>query len=392
MRVALPGERVPRRDCAAVNLHHGLGKCDREGISEALLHLQLVMRHTQRQLIFAPRAGAALGPELFELREAAIPQPGPGQVLIRTLLLSCDPAQVGWLMSGNRYAPKIVAGDVMRAWGAGHVVASRHPDFQVGDRVWGTLAWQEYVVSDGTGVLPLQHIPHDMALSVPLGVGGINGMTAYIGIIELCATRAGELVVVSSAAGATGGAAVQIARGLGARVVGIAGGPRKQSFVRELLGAVDCIDYKAESMRERCPPSVDVYFDNVGGATLDALMGTMADNGRIALCGASAQYAGEPLSGASLQQVLARTLRVQGFVLYQYAARFAEISAQLFEWVRSGQLHAYEDLAYGLEAAPSALQGLFRGQNIGKQLVVLEGAAELEPKLTAGSQSPRQRV
>ena len=276
----------------------------------------------------------------------------------------------------------------MRAWGAGHVVASRHPDFAVGDRVWGTLGWQEYVVSDGTGVLPLQHIPRDIALSVPLGVGGINGITAYIGIVELCATRAAELVVVSSAAGATGSAAVQIARGLGARVIGIAGGPRKQNFVRELLGAVDCIDYKAESVRERCPSGVDVYFDNVGGATLDALMGAMADSGRIALCGASAQYAGEPLSGANLQQVLARTLRLQGFVLYQYAARFAEISAQLFDWVRCGRLQAYEDLAYGLEAAPSALMRLFQGQNIGKQLVVLEGAAELEPNLTAATRTP----
>lgn len=340
------------------------------------------MATTQQQLVFAPRPSAGLGPELFEPREAPIPEPCTGQVLVRNMILSCDPAQVGWLMSGNRYAPKVATGEVMRAWGAGHIVASKHPRFSVGDRVWGTLGWEQYSLSDGTGVLPLQQIPRDIALSVPLGVGGINGMTAYIGLVELCATTARDLVVVSSAAGATGSAAVQIARALGARVIGIAGGARKGAFVRS-LGASACIDYKAESVAERCPSGVDVYFDNVGGITLDALLGAMADGGRIALCGASAQYAGEPLSGANLQLVLARTLRLQGFMLYQYAARFEHISAQLLDWVRSGQLHAHEDLAFGLAAAPGALMRLFQGLNVGKQLVVLEGAAELEANLTA---------
>ena len=298
-------------------------------------------------------------------------------------------------MSGHRYAPKVAAGEVMRAWGAGHVVASKHPHFRVGDRVWGTLGWQQYALSDGTGVLPLRQIPRDIALSVPLGAGGINGMTAYIGLVELCGTAAADQVVVSSAAGATGSAAVQIARALGADVIGIAGGARKVSFVRS-LGASACIDYKAESVAERirglCPSGVDVYFDNVGGSTLDALLGAMADNGRIALCGASAQYAGEPLSGANLQLVLARTLRLQGFMLYQHAARFEQISERLLEWVRSGELQAHEDLAYGLAAAPGALMRLFQGLNVGKQLVVLEGARELEPNLTAVEERSRGAV
>jgi hypothetical protein len=345
------------------------------------------MSKTQRQLIFSPRPGAPLGPELFELRESPLPRPDSGQVLIRNLVLSCDPAQVGWLMGGNHYAPKIAVGEVMRAWGAGHVISSKHPSFKVGDRVWGTLGWQEYALSDGSGVLPLQHIPQDIPLSVPLGVGGINGITAHIGLVDLCATRTTDQVVVSSAAGATGSAALQIAQNLGARVIGIAGGPRKAAFVRDILGAVECVDYKAggvaERVRELCPAGVDVYFDNVGGTTLDVLLGAMADNGRIALCGASAQYAGESLSGAQLHQVLARTLRVQGFVLYQHADRYRVIAAQLCDWVRSGRLQAYEDLAYGLEAAPGALMRLFQGLNVGKQLVVLEGAAGLESNLTA---------
>lgn len=353
------------------------------------MHPWGVMSNRNRQLIFAPRPGVGLGPELFQLREAPVPEPAAGEVLIRTLILSCDPAQVGWLMSGHRYAAKVRPGEVMRAWGAGHVVRSRDPRFAEGDRVWGTLGWQDYALSDGSGVLPLRHVPRDMALSVPLGVCGINGMTAYIGMVDLCGAHDGERVVVSSAAGATGSAAVQIARNLGARVIGIAGGPHKTRFVREQLGADACVDYKAEDVsgrvRELCPGGVDVYFDNVGGATLDALLGSMAEGGRIALCGATAQYAGEPLSGAHFQLVLARTLRVQGFVVYQHAARFDAIAEQLGGWFRRGQLRAIEDLAVGLEAAPSALLRLFQGQNLGKQLVVLEGSRAREAQLTVGA-------
>jgi NADPH-dependent curcumin reductase CurA len=306
--------------------------------------------------------------------------------LIRNLVLSCDPAQVGWLMSDTRYASKLKSGDVMRAWGAGHVVESRHPDFAAGDRVWGTLGWQDYTLSDGTGVLPLRKIAAETALSVPLGVGGINGVTAHIGLVELCRVRAGDQVVVSTAAGATGSAAVQIARNLGARVIGIAGGASKCQFVREQLGAAACIDYKAEAVSARvaelCPSGVDVYFDNVGGATLDAMLAVMAHEGRIALCGASAQYAGEHPSGANLGQVLARTLSLRGFVLYQHLAGFEAISQHLCAAVRSGQLHAREDLVFGLSNAPAALLRLFQGSNLGKQLIVLEQAAEREAHLT----------
>ena len=347
------------------------------------------MPDMQRQLVFAPQPGhtAQLGPELFELREVPIAQPAADQVLVRNLVLSCDPAQVGWLMSASRYAPQLKPGEVMRAWCAGHVVESRHPGFKAGDRVWGTLGWQEYALTDGEGILPLRHIPPDCALSLPLGAAGINGVTAYLGLVDMCRTQAREQVVVSSAAGATGSAAVQIARNLGARVIGIAGGPDKCRFVRQQLGAADCIDYKVEKVAARlaalCPNGVDVYFDNVGGATLDVLLGQMAHSGRIALCGATAQYAGEAASGTNLSQILARSLSVQGFLLYQQLGRFEAISQQLQAWARSGQLRAIEDIEHGLERAPAALLRLFQGQNVGKQLVVLDGAAELDDKLSA---------
>lgn len=277
----------------------------------------------------------------------------------------------------------------MRAWCAGHVVESRHPGFKAGDRVWGTLGWQEYALSDGEGILPLLHIPSDSALSLPLGAAGINGVTAYLGLVDICRTQARDQVVVSSAAGATGSAAIQIARNLGARVIGIAGGPDKCRFVRQQLGAAGCIDYKLENVAARlgalCPNGVDVYFDNVGGATLDVLLGQMAHSGRIALCGATAQYAGEAASGTNLSQILARTLSVQGFLLYQQRARFDAISQQLYAWARSGQLRAIEDIEHGLERAPVALLRLFQGRNVGKQLVVLDHAAELDDKLTVSA-------
>ncbi|HET8936483.1 MAG TPA: NADP-dependent oxidoreductase [Polyangiales bacterium] len=345
------------------------------------------MPSTHRQLIFAPRPGATtFSPELFELREAPIPKVQDGQVLIRNLVISADPAQVGWLMSATRYAPKVNAGEVMRAWSAGHVVESRHPRFSVGDRVWGTLGCQDYALSDGTGLIPLSQIPADIALSLPLGIAGINGITAHLGIVDVCRTRAEELVVVSTAAGATGSAAVQIARNLGARVIGIAGGANKCRFVRDVLGAADCIDYKSEDVKARltalCPEGVNVYFDNVGGRTLDAVLANIAHGGRIALCGATAQYAGECAS-ANFGQILRHALTVQGIVMYEHAARFQAISHGLFAGLRSGQLHAHEDLAFGLENVPSALLRLFQGHNLGKQLVVLDGAAQVEPKLTA---------
>jgi NADPH-dependent curcumin reductase CurA len=339
-----------------------------------------------RQLIFTPRPNATLGPDLFELRETPIPAVQDGQALIRNLVISADPAQVGWLMTATRYAPKVKAGEVMRAWCAGHVVESRHPRFRVGDRVWGTLGCQDYALSNGTGLIPLSLIPRDIALSAPLGIAGINGITAHLGIVDVCRTRAEDTVVVSTAAGATGSAALQIARNLGARVIGIAGGADKCRFVRERLGAADCIDYKSENVQARlaalCPEGIDVYFDNVGGRTLDAVLANMAHGGRLALCGATAQYAGEP-SSASFAHILARALTVQGIVMYEQSARFDAIGAQLYAGLRSGQLQAHEDLVFGLDQVPAALQRLFQGQNLGKQLVVMEDAARFEANLTA---------
>jgi len=338
-----------------------------------------------RQLVFEPKAGVGLGPELFSLRTQPVREPGPGEVLVRNLILSCDPIQVGWLMSSSRYASQIAPQEVMRVWGAGHVVASGHEQFRVGDRVWGTVGWEDYTTTDAGGIQPLSKVADDLPLSVVLGIGGLNGISAYVGLVDICGVRAGERVVVSTAAGATGSAAVQIARALGAQVVGIAGTEPKCQFVRDVLGAQACIHYKSEDLRARLaeiyPAGVEVYFDNVGGVTLDTLLGSMASEGRVALCGATSQYSGETPAFVNVGSIAVLTLSVRGFVVFQFRQRFDAVLAQLHAWLRSGHLHSHEDLAHGLLSAPDALARLFQGQNVGKQLVVMEGASELEPRL-----------
>lgn len=336
-----------------------------------------------RELAYAPSPEQGYA---FELRTRAVPALKAGEVLVRNLMFSCDPTQFAWLNGGNSYAPRIRAGDVMRAWAAGRVVASRHPDFEPGQRVWGTCGWQDYSISDGSGILPLAHIPDDIPLSYPLGLTGISGVTAHLGMIEIGRVAVGDTVVVSSAAGATGSVAAQLARNRGARVIGIAGGADKCRWLLDGLQLTAAIDYKSGELEQRlaehCPNGIDVYFDNVGGPTLDAVLGRMADHGRIALCGATSLYGG---SSASLQHglmILARRLTVRGFVIMDHRDRFAAISAELTAAARSGQLTTREDIAQGLEAAPSALLRLLEGKNIGKQLVQLEAAAS-EPMLCA---------
>jgi NADPH-dependent curcumin reductase len=337
-----------------------------------------------RELTFAPRPEK---PFSYDLRIQPLRALQDGEVLVRNLLLSCDPTQMAWLGGGSSYAPPVRPGDVMRAWTAGHVIESRRPGFASGDRVWGTMGWQDYSISDGDGILPLAPVPADIPLSYPLSVTGINGVTAHLGVVDIGGVRAGETVVISTAAGATGSAAAQIARSCGARVIGIAGGKKKCEWLTRGLELAGAIDYKNEDVEARldelCGGGVDFYFDNVGGPTLDTVLARMAANGRIALCGATSQYGGTPTPLRNGMAMLARTLTVRGMLLMNHLDRFAAISAELTEAARAGSLVAKEDVLHGLENAPGALLRLFEGKNLGKQLVVLEDAASLEPNLLA---------
>ncbi len=312
----------------------------------------------------------------FEWREEAVPSIRDGQFLVHNLWLSCDPTQRGW-MEFDTYLPAIPIGDVMRSASAGQVIESKHPGFARGDLVSGAFDWQDYAVSDGSGLVPPMKIPPGVDLPTALSLFGITGLTAYFGLLDIGAPKAGETVVVSGAAGSTGSLAAQIAKIKGARVIGIAGGAKKCEWLTKDLGLDAAIDYRGENVaariRELCPHGVDVYFDNVGGEILDAVLARLAMAARIVLCGAISVYndfAHMPGIRNYVSLIL-RSATMRGFLVFSYAARFPEAIAELGAWARAGKIKNQVDVMTGLENAPDALRRLFTGENLGKQLVKL---------------------
>ena len=331
-----------------------------------------------RQLVLKSRPQGMVSPDNFDLIETPVPSPEAGEVLVRNLLLSCDPTQRGW-MSIDTYLPAVRIGEVMRAGAAAEVVESNHESFQRGQLVQGMFGWQDYCLArPGTATAPTPLIP-GVSPEVALSVLGLNGLTAYFGLIEIGRPKQGETVVVSAAAGATGSAAGQIAKALGCRVVGLAGGPDKCRRVLE-LGFDAAIDYKGEDvparLRELCPNGIDVYFDNVGGPILDAVLARLALAGRIVLCGGISVYNNDrPTPGPSNYLTLvSRRGRMEGFIVLDYLPRAAEAIPVLMGWMAEGKLKHEIDLVEGLENAPAALARLFKGENHGKQLVKIADA------------------
>ncbi len=311
----------------------------------------------------------------FQVTEEPIPQPGEGQVLVRNLFLSLDPAMRGWMNEGRSYVPPIGIGELMRGLTIGEVVESRHPDFAPGDVVSGVLGWQHYGVARGKD---LQKIPPGISPTVALGPLGMTGLTAYFGLLEVGQLKAGETVLVSGAAGAVGSIAGQIAKIQGCRAVGIAGTDEKCRWITEELGFDEAINYKTakdlhEEIRRACPQGIDVFFDNVGGDVLDTALRSLALHARVVICGAISQYnATGPMKGPShYMALLVQRARMQGFVVFDYQSRYAEAQAQLGRWLAEGKLHYREDVVEGLENAPRALLRLFDGSNTGKLVVKL---------------------
>jgi NADPH-dependent curcumin reductase CurA len=311
----------------------------------------------------------------FELRESPAPKPQDGQALVRVLYVSFDPAMRGWMEDRPSYIPPVGIGEVMRAGGVGQVVESKSPSLKAGDFVQGMLGWQEYaVVSAGGMVSP---VPKGMPLTWPLGVCGITGLTAYFGLLDLGKPKAGETVVVSGAAGATGSVAGQVAKIQGCRVIGIAGGTEKCRWLVDKAHFDAAIDYKREDvaarLRELCPKGIDVYFDNVGGEILDAALANLAQRARIVQCGGISGYneATPPPGPRNLMNLVVTRSRMEGFIVIDYAARFGEGAAQLAKWVAEGKLAHAEDVQRGIENAPKTFLRLFKGQNLGKQLLQL---------------------
>ena len=327
-----------------------------------------------RQWILKARPSGKLTGEEFLWNETPIPRLSDGQVLIRTLWLSIDPAQRIW-MARDSYKPAVPLGDVMQSFAVGQVLESRLSDFKRGDLVRGEFGWQDYVVIDGKNFGGMQKVPAGTPPNLALGLFGLNGLTAYVGMAEVGKINAGETVVVSGAAGATGSLAGQIAKLKGCRVIGTAGGKEKCDWLVEEAHFDAAINYKNEDvgtrLSELCPNGIDVFFDNVGGEVLNEVLARINLHARIVLCGSiSKSDAATPQPGpANYSNLVARRARMEGFTGLDYPTRVPEAFEALGRWQRDGRLVHKEDVAYGLENAPQALLRLFSGENFGKQLV-----------------------
>jgi NADPH-dependent curcumin reductase CurA len=312
----------------------------------------------------------------FEFTEAPVAEPGEGEVLVKILYLSLDPAMRGWMNEGKSYIAPVGIGEVMRAGAVGRVIASRDPNIAVGDHVVGALGVQEYAIAKAKGLTKVD--PRLVPLPVYLGTLGMPGMTAYFGLLEIGRPKSGETVVVSGAAGAVGQVVGQIAKIKGCRVVGIAGGPDKCEYLRS-IGFDAAVDYKHQdvktALREHCPKGVDVYFDNVGGEILDAVLTQLAMHARIVICGAISQYNEAKMKGPSnYMSLLVNRASMTGMVVFDYASRYAEAAREMAGWMATGQLKSREDVVAGLETFPDTLLKLFKGENTGKLVLKVADA------------------
>ncbi len=335
------------------------------------------MSDVNRQWVLKERPKDLVGPEHFEWKEGEVPEPGEGQVLLRSLYFSFDPTQRGWLHTEESYVPPVQIGEPMRAGGIGQVIKSNHPDFAEGDYVQGTLSWQDFVVADAAGPMPLQKLSTDYPLTYNMSVFGLTSLTAYFGLLEVGELKEGDVVLISGAAGATGSAAGQIAKNKGAKkVVGIAGGAEKCRWLVEEGGFDAAIDYKSDDIAtkiaEHCPDGVDVYFDNVGGDCLDAALLNLAMGARVVVCGGiSSGYSGwaVPEGPRNYLQLILKAAKMEGFLVLTYMDKLPQAVADLGGWHQAGKFDANEHIVEGLENAPATLQGLFTGKNIGKAIL-----------------------
>jgi NADPH-dependent curcumin reductase CurA len=334
-----------------------------------------MIRHN-RQVRLASRPSGIPQAENFEIVTADVPELADGEFLVRNEYLSVEPAMRGWVSAVANYSRPVGIGEVMRSFSSGVVAASRHPDYAEGDRVTGLFGWQDYAVLKGPEVTRKVR-EDDLPLSLSLGVLGLNGVTAYFGLLDIAQPRPGDTVVVSTAAGSVGSAVGQIAKLGGCRTVGIAGGPEKVRICREEFGFDEALDYKAPEFAERlaqaCPDGVNVYFDNTSGPVSDAVLRHLAVRARIVICGTAsvASWDPPPMGPRVERHILVKRARMQGLLVFDYQHRYEEAVGRLAAWVRSGALRYREDIVDGIEHCPDAIAGLYRGENLGKRLIRL---------------------
>ncbi|HTO49774.1 MAG TPA: NADP-dependent oxidoreductase [Burkholderiales bacterium] len=327
-----------------------------------------------RRILLASRPDGWPTDANFRLEETPVAKPADGQFLVRNHWLSLDPYMRGRMDAAKSYAKYVELGEVMTGGTVGEVIESRHPGFKAGEFVNGALGWQEFAVTDGTGMRKVDG--SKAPLSYYLGVLGMPGVTARVGLLDLAQPKPGETVVVSAASGAVGSVVGQIAKIKGCRTVGIAGGGEKCRYVTAELGFDACVDHRAgrlyEDLQAAAPKGIDVVFENVGGPVLDTALRLMNPFGRITICGLISQYnATEPYGLKNLRSVLTNRLRMQGFIVSDRMELWPRALADLAEWVADRKIKYRETVAHGLENAPHAFLGMLRGENFGKQLVKL---------------------
>lgn len=333
------------------------------------------MPQVNRQWLMTARPEGLVSKEHFTFKESPVPGVEAGQFLVRNLYLSFDPTLRVWMREQDSYVPSMKIGDVMRCTSVGQVVQSRNDDYHVGDFVLGGFGWQDFCVSDGhDAIVPTRKLPANIPLTLPLSALGITGLTAYFGMTDVGGVGEGDIVVVSGAAGATGSVAGQVARLKGATVIGIAGGEEKCRWLVEQAKFDHAIDYKSDNvyqkLKEYCPDGIDCFFDNVGGEVLDIVLGQLAINARVVLCGAISDYNSQ--DGYGLQNysnLIVQRATMRGFIILDYLHRADEAAAQLVQWISQGDLVYQEDIQHGLENAPDVFQRIFTGKNRGKQLL-----------------------
>ncbi|EGQ9299482.1 NADP-dependent oxidoreductase [Vibrio vulnificus] len=333
---------------------------------------------TNRQIVLASRPVGAPTAENFALKQSDIPTPAQGEMLLRSVYLSLDPYMRGRMSDAKSYAEPVGIDEVMVGGTVCQVEVSNHAEFEVGEWVLAYTGWQDYAISNGEGLIKLgKHPGHP---SYALGVMGMPGFTAYMGLLDIGQPKEGDTLVVAAATGAVGSMVGQIGKLKGCRVIGIAGGEEKCQFAKETLGFDECIDHKATDFAEQlakvCHNGIDIYFENVGGKVFDAVMPLLNTGARIPLCGLISQYnatslpEGPDRMSMLMAQLLIKRIKMQGFIIFDdYGHRYGEFAADMSQWLAQGKIHYREHLVQGMENAPDAFIGLLEGKNFGKMVV-----------------------
>jgi len=336
-------------------------------------------RRVNRQVRLKSRPSGIPQAEHFEIVEAPVPDLSDGQVLVRNIYLSVEPAMRGWVSAVPNYSEPVAIGSVMRSLAVGRVEQARHADFQPGEYVTGMFGWQDYAVVD-VKAIQRKVAATVLPISTSLGILGLNGLTAYFGLLDIGQPEPGETVVVSTAAGAVGSCVGQIAKLKGCHTIGIAGGPDKVRMCLEEFGYDAAVDYKAERFEQVldavCHGGVDVYFDNTAGRISDAVMARLNTRARVVVCGTASVASWDPIpEGPRVERhLLTKRARMQGFLIFDHADRFPAALEQLERWVRDGLIRYHEDVLDGIEQAPGSIAGLYRGENLGKRLIRIADA------------------